>query len=659
MSNTRAKMGYVAAADIPSKIQGGEFDAYDVIFTNDTYECYIISPNLDPMLVRSKLLLFDSIEEAEAGIVGNPEVYDGMILAVKENGKYQGCIVNGGEVSWLHDESGANYVTQEELDERLDAMNFVTKQEMDAYVRGVVAGYLAAMVPEAMEEVIGDLSDLTTDAKGTIVAAINEVDGEIESKSLTITADSIGSESVKTYTFRQGDEVIGYVDIPKDLVVSGGRVVTATPSSPIIIDGQTVTTGTYIELTISNQTEKIYINVRDLVDDYEAQPNATQVQVAVANNIISATLVNGGVGVNQLATGAVSADKLASGAVTREKLSSEVISMIGTGGDWNETDPTSGAMILNKPAIKKGGVVSSVVIGDTGGNVASGSYSEASGRLTTAIGSYSHAEGTNTTASSSGSHAEGSGTTSSADGAHAEGFRSRASGAYSHAEGSNTVASAAYSHAEGSYTTAASQYQHVSGKYNVADSSNVYAEIVGNGSADNTRSNARTLDWSGNEVLAGKLTLGADPAVAMDAVPLKLLNRENLLSILGYEDTVITVEYPAGTINTYHVLASHYAPYTFVLTPGSGTTSTYYSLLHNGSATFDTTEMASAASIVITMTSAEATSINEYFTASGSPGFVAGDYTVTWNGTSGTINGISDYTVVGLAGGVSIRAPRD
>ena len=36
-----------------------------------------------------------------------------------------------------------------------------------------------------------------------------------------------------------------------------------------------------------------------------------------------------------------------------------------------------------------------------------------------------------------------------------------------------------------------------------------YAEIIGNGTGDNARSNARTLDWDGNETLAGSLTLGS------------------------------------------------------------------------------------------------------------------------------------------------------
>jgi len=32
-----------------------------------------------------------------------------------------------------------------------------------------------------------------------------------------------------------------------------------------------------------------------------------------------------------------------------------------------------------------------------------------------------------------------------------------------------------------------------------------YAEIIGNGTADNARSNARALDWDGNEFLKGDL----------------------------------------------------------------------------------------------------------------------------------------------------------
>ena len=87
--------------------------------------------------------------------------------------------------------------------------------------------------------------------------------------------------------------------------------------------------------------------------------------------------------------------------------------------------------------------------------------------------------------------------------------------------GDNVTASGWFSFAEGQDTIAASAYQRASGKYNVMDSNGVYAEIVGNGYAEvdehtfvivEHRSNARTLDWDGNECLAGGLTLGKGSA---------------------------------------------------------------------------------------------------------------------------------------------------
>ena len=83
-------------------------------------------------------------------------------------------------------------------------------------------------------------------------------------------------------------------------------------------------------------------------------------------------------------------------------------------------------------------------------------------------------------------------------------------GDYAVAEGENTTASSFASHAEGLGTTAQRKSQHVFGEYNVADTTGAdgtvkgtYIEIVGKGTSNNNRSNARTLDWSGNETLAG------------------------------------------------------------------------------------------------------------------------------------------------------------
>lgn len=149
------------------------------------------------------------------------------------------------------------------------------------------------------------------------------------------------------------------------------------------------------------------------------------------------------------------------------------------------------------------------------GTRASGDYSHAECGGTTASGMTSHAEGSSTTASGMSSHAQGLYTTASGDYSHAEGANTTASGMVSHAEGADTTASGEISHAEGDHTTANHKSQHVFGEYNIADTSTAaatargnYVEIVGNGIA-NDRSNARTLDWSGNEWIANSLVVGS------------------------------------------------------------------------------------------------------------------------------------------------------
>lgn len=141
--------------------------------------------------------------------------------------------------------------------------------------------------------------------------------------------------------------------------------------------------------------------------------------------------------------------------------------------------------------------------------------SHAEGAETKATNSYSHVEGYQSKATGMTSHAEGRGTEAIGGNAHSEGYNTKASGSHAHAEGASTSAEGNASHAEGSGTIAKHRSQHVFGAFNVEDASTAtsdyngtYIEIVGNGTSKQVRSNARTLDWDGNEWLAGTLTLG-------------------------------------------------------------------------------------------------------------------------------------------------------
>ncbi len=171
------------------------------------------------------------------------------------------------------------------------------------------------------------------------------------------------------------------------------------------------------------------------------------------------------------------------------------------GAKLDKNDPTgTGKLSINRAS---GSTVGNYSVAIGYGNTASGNVSHAENRATTASGDYSHAEGYSTTASGTGCHSEG--------------YTTTASGSASHSEGRNTTASGDYSHAEGFGTIANHKSQHVFGEYNTADASTAaatvrgnYVEIVGKGSSDANRSNARTLDWNGNETIAGTLTQSSD-----------------------------------------------------------------------------------------------------------------------------------------------------
>lgn len=131
-----------------------------------------------------------------------------------------------------------------------------------------------------------------------------------------------------------------------------------------------------------------------------------------------------------------------------------------------------------------------------------------------ALGEYAWAEGKDTIASGYRSHAEGDNTNASGESSHAEGYHTKALGYYSHAEGAYTEVSGSYSHAEGYQIKASGHFQHVQGKYNIEDTTS--AHIVGNGSIS-VRSNAHTLDWSGNAWFAGDVYTGSTSGTNKDA----------------------------------------------------------------------------------------------------------------------------------------------
>lgn len=175
------------------------------------------------------------------------------------------------------------------------------------------------------------------------------------------------------------------------------------------------------------------------------------------------------------------------------------------------TAPTSGAVINVKyePSSAGSSLLKAYTLGKRMANRRIGIYSFVEGYGNDASGEYSHAEGLYSAAKGHRSHAEGS-SIANATCAHAEGFGCVAGGTCGHAEGWNSSTGMRdYAHAQNLGTIALKKAQTTLGTYNVYDQSTTtmhpsgdtdygkYAVILGNGTADDARSNALAVKWDG------------------------------------------------------------------------------------------------------------------------------------------------------------------
>lgn len=94
MAGNRVKYVYVNYDDIQWKIDSGEIDQYDIVFTKDTHEQYFIKEDLSLLRIISKVYCFDSIIEAEETLNKNTDTYVGQIVAIANDNIYSGYIVN-------------------------------------------------------------------------------------------------------------------------------------------------------------------------------------------------------------------------------------------------------------------------------------------------------------------------------------------------------------------------------------------------------------------------------------------------------------------------------------------------------------------------------------------------------------------------------------
>lgn len=138
----------------------------------------------------------------------------------------------------------------------------------DVDIEGSVDNKIASALTEYATS--ADTEEAIATAKDEAVAAASaytdeQVAAAISASDVTITvASQATSGYLKTYVFTQGEEEIGKIDIPKDLVVTSGEIIIVDDEHPVA----GLEPGKYLKLTIANQDEPVYINVADLCDVY-------------------------------------------------------------------------------------------------------------------------------------------------------------------------------------------------------------------------------------------------------------------------------------------------------------------------------------------------------------------------------------------------------
>lgn len=205
----------------------------------------------------------------------------------------------------------------------------------------------AKQISERSLEKAENALDITNEFSSNVSDMIETFDETIQKvtndTTVTITKTIGGSNDsyAYRYIFNQGDTAIsnGIIDISKDMVATNGELVHPTTKNPITINGQQVSSGTYIAMTIANGNT-FYINVADLIE-YNSVSNTDEIILSDANHTITATV------------GEIAASKIR---YTNDKTVAQAINTlefaIGTGGSVDQKIQTAiGTLDADKVAI--------------------------------------------------------------------------------------------------------------------------------------------------------------------------------------------------------------------------------------------------------------------------------------------------------------------
>ena len=222
----------------------------------------------NPRQIYKGSTLYDGGAASVAADLATLESYIGTLPV---SGDYEDLIDYIGKSIAAGDQTVMNAVTT--LDNSLAAIA-KSGAAADASIEDTAGNFAATNVEDALIELHNAIGTGGTNAAVTV----------------TKTAGGASDDYAYRYTFSQGGTAIanGTIDIAKDMVATDGQLVHPTTESPITIDGQQVTSGAYIAMTIANG-ETFYINVADLIE-YNSVASTDEITLTDTNHTVTATV---------------------------------------------------------------------------------------------------------------------------------------------------------------------------------------------------------------------------------------------------------------------------------------------------------------------------------------------------------------------------------
>lgn len=243
-TETKIKFGYLSYDEMLARIQSGELNEYDVIYSKDRLTTYVISEELKPIEIRSRVYVYNSVAEAVKEINENADTYIGQIVSILEGNVYRGYIVNQN-----NKKRNLTYTVEPLTDTSSIDYNTLGNRPIENIVGSLEEPIIISELNNGIYSVKGQYK--IADTEGTIFLAASSVLFIVEKSTEGILIKKITSSEIIDYSI-------------KDSVISSSSIVTHT-----FLEKQGFATTKYVDEKIAAldfiRKEEVNKYVNDLV----------------------------------------------------------------------------------------------------------------------------------------------------------------------------------------------------------------------------------------------------------------------------------------------------------------------------------------------------------------------------------------------------------